>query len=64
VLYIAQKQGWRLHEMPVRWSHVEGSKINPLTTPLKVLLEVSTIRWNDLLGRYGETPPAATAPHH
>lgn len=62
ILYIAQKQGWRLLETPVRWSHVEGSKLNPLTTPLKVLLEVSTIRWNDLLGRY-DAPPATAAPH-
>jgi dolichyl-phosphate beta-glucosyltransferase len=62
ILYIAQKQGWRLLETPVRWSHVEGSKLNPLTTPLKVLLEVSTIRWNDLLGRY-DAPTVTAAPH-
>jgi glycosyltransferase involved in cell wall biosynthesis len=62
ILYIAQKQGWRLLETPVRWAHVEGSKLNPLTTPLKVLLEVSTIRWNDLLGRY-DAPPAPVTPH-
>ena len=63
VLYIAQKQGWRLLETPVRWSHVEGSKLNPFTTPLKVLLEVSTIRWNDLLGRYQNPRPATATPH-
>ena len=63
VLYIAQKQGWRLLETPVRWSHVEGSKLNAIGTPLKVLLEVSTIRWNDLLGRYDRGISPATAQH-
>lgn len=53
ILYIAQKQGWRLLEVPVRWNHVEGSKLNPLTAPIKALAEVITIPWNDLTGKYG-----------
>ncbi len=62
ILYIAQKQGWRLLETPVRWSHVEGSKVNALATPVKVLLEVMTIRWNDLLGRYDDAPQQTAEP--
>jgi glycosyltransferase involved in cell wall biosynthesis len=54
ILFIAQKQGWRLLETPVRWNHIEGSKLNPMTAPLKALMEVSTIRWNNLLGKYDE----------
>ena len=52
ILFIAKKQGWRLLETPVRWNHVEGSKVNPIGSPIKVLMEVSTIRWNDLTGKY------------
>jgi glycosyltransferase involved in cell wall biosynthesis len=52
VLFIATKRGWRLLETPVICNHVEGSKVNILTTPVKVLLEVLTIRRNDLLGLY------------
>ncbi|MBO0798354.1 MAG: glycosyltransferase family 2 protein [Blastocatellia bacterium] len=52
ILYLAKKQGWRMLETPVRWNHVEGSKLNPLTVPLQVLLEVMTIRFNDLKGKY------------
>ena len=52
VLYIGQKQGWRLLETPVRWNHVEGSTVTLFATTVKVLLEVLTIRWNDLKGRY------------
>jgi glycosyltransferase involved in cell wall biosynthesis len=52
VLFIAAKRGWRLLETPVICNHVAGSKVNILTTPLKVLLEVLKIRRNDLLGLY------------
>ena len=54
ILFIAKKQGWRLSETPVRWNHVEGSKLNPITAPIKALMEVATIRWNNLLGKYDE----------
>ncbi len=52
ILFIGQKQGWRLLEMPVRWNHVEGSSVTLFGTTVKVLMEVSTIRWNDLVGKY------------
>ncbi len=55
ILFIAKKLGWRLLETPVRWNHVEGSKVNPISSPIKVLLEVSTIRWNSLTGKYDPT---------
>ena len=54
ILFIAKKQGWRLLETSVRWNHIEGSKLNPITAYFKALMEVSTIRWNNLLGRYDE----------
>jgi glycosyltransferase involved in cell wall biosynthesis len=54
ILFIAKKLGWRLLETPVRWNHIEGSKLNPITAPIKALVEVSTIRWNNLLGKYDE----------
>ena len=51
-LFIATKRGWRLLETPVICNHIEGSKVNILTAPLKVLLEVLKIRRNDILGLY------------
>jgi dolichyl-phosphate beta-glucosyltransferase len=54
ILFIAQKQGWRLLETSVRWNHIEGSKLNPTTAYVNALVEVSTIRWNNLLGKYDE----------
>jgi dolichyl-phosphate beta-glucosyltransferase len=55
VLFIAQKQGWKLLELPVRWDHVEGSKIRLLSTPLKMLSELLAIRWNNLNGKYDKS---------
>jgi len=52
ILFIAKKQGYRILETPVRWSHIEGSKVHVIGTPLKVLLEISTIRMNDIAGKY------------
>jgi dolichyl-phosphate beta-glucosyltransferase len=54
VLFIARRQGWRLLEVAVKWNHVEGSKVHPIGTPLKVLLEVISIRLNSILGRYNQ----------
>jgi dolichyl-phosphate beta-glucosyltransferase len=52
ILFIAQKQGWRLLETPVCWNHVKGSKINPIGSSFAMLFEVLTIRVNDLTGKY------------
>jgi dolichyl-phosphate beta-glucosyltransferase len=57
VLFIAKKQGWRLLETPVRWNHVDGSRINPYTASFKMFSEVTAIRWHALTGRYDETAP-------
>lgn len=59
ILFIASRQGWRLLEIPVIWNHVEGSKVHVIGSPLKVLLEVMTIRWNQLTGKY-EDPSGVT----
>lgn len=56
VLFIACRQKWRVLELPVRWNHVEGSKVHVIGTPLKALLEVMTIRINSIRGRYEEAP--------
>ncbi len=59
ILFIAQKQGWRLLETPVRWNHVEGSKVTLFGSTVKVLMEVMKIRWNDITGKYQDTTELA-----
>jgi dolichyl-phosphate beta-glucosyltransferase len=51
VLYIASRRGYGIAEVPVRWNHVEGSKVG-LMTGLHAFVEVAQIRLNSLLGKY------------
>ena len=56
VLYIAQKRGLRLLEVPVVWNHCEGgelqSKLNYVRDSLNMFADLIRIRLNDLVGRY------------
>ncbi|HSS18465.1 MAG TPA: dolichyl-phosphate beta-glucosyltransferase [Pyrinomonadaceae bacterium] len=52
LLYVAYRAGLRLKEIPVRWDHVEGSKINLGSDSLKMLGEVGRIRQQARRGVY------------
>jgi dolichyl-phosphate beta-glucosyltransferase len=51
VLYIAARRGYQIAEIPVRWNHVEGSKVGMLTG-LHAFGELLEIRLNSLGGKY------------
>jgi glycosyltransferase involved in cell wall biosynthesis len=51
ILFIAKKLGFRISEVPVRWNHMEGSKVGMLTG-LHAFTELLQVRWNDLRGKY------------
>ncbi|MCE5197606.1 glycosyltransferase family 2 protein [bacterium] len=44
VLYIARKLGYSIAEVPVKWSHAEGSKIHPFSAGVKVMQDIIRIR--------------------
>ena len=44
LLYLAYRAGLRLREIPVRWNHAEGSKVNFLQDSLRMLREVIALR--------------------
>jgi dolichyl-phosphate beta-glucosyltransferase len=44
LLYLAYRAGLRLKEVPVRWDHAEGSKVNLGSDSIKMLSEVGRIR--------------------
>lgn len=52
VLYIAQKRGLRLLEVPVVWNNSEGSKVQFFSDSIKMFTDLIRIRLNDLAGRY------------
>jgi glycosyltransferase involved in cell wall biosynthesis len=52
LLYVAHRAGLRLSEVPVRWDHAEGSKVNPARDWYKTLTEVGRIRQQARRGVY------------
>jgi dolichyl-phosphate beta-glucosyltransferase len=42
-LYIARKLGYQISEVPIRWSHKEGSKVNMLRDGLRMLADLLII---------------------
>jgi glycosyltransferase involved in cell wall biosynthesis len=52
LLYLARHHGLRVVELPVRWAHSPATKVNMLRDSVQMFLDMFTIRWNSLLGRY------------
>ncbi len=52
LLYLARHHGLRAVEIPVRWGHSPTTKVNMLRDSIQMFLDVFTIRWNALTGRY------------
>ncbi|HET8925706.1 MAG TPA: dolichyl-phosphate beta-glucosyltransferase [Candidatus Acidoferrum sp.] len=52
LLYLARHHGLRAVEIPVRWGHSPATKVSMLLDSLQMFMDVFTIRWNSLTGRY------------
>jgi dolichyl-phosphate beta-glucosyltransferase len=52
LLYLARHHGLHTAEIPVRWAHSPATKVNMLRDSVQMFVDVFTIRWNALLGRY------------
>ena len=52
LLYVAYRAGLRLKEVPVRWDHAEGSKVNVMSDSVAMLAEVGRIRQQARSGVY------------
>ena len=55
LLYLARRLGLKVEEVPVVWSHTEGTRISPLRDGLRMFADALRIRWNALTGRYSRT---------
>jgi dolichyl-phosphate beta-glucosyltransferase len=44
VLLRARRRGWRIAEVPVRWRHVEASRVHPLRDASRMLLDLILLR--------------------
>ena len=54
LIYLAHRAGLRLREVPVRWDHYEGSKVNVFSDSFKMLGEVDLIRRQMRRGIYDQ----------
>jgi glycosyltransferase involved in cell wall biosynthesis len=52
LLYLGRKLGFKVKEVPVVWSHSEGTRISPLRDGIRMFGEVLKIRWDALTGKY------------
>lgn len=52
VLFIARKLGYRIKEIPVKWTFVKTTRLNPIQDSLKMARDVFKIRLNNLRGVY------------
>jgi dolichyl-phosphate beta-glucosyltransferase len=53
LLYIAQRRGYRIAEVPVNWTDQPGTKVRILRDGLHMLLEPLLVRRNAANGLYG-----------
>ena len=44
-LFIARRLGYSITEVPIHWSHKDGSKVSMVRDGLKMLMDLSRIRW-------------------
>ena len=51
VLFIARRKGLRIEEVPVRWSHAEGTKVS-IWNGAQSFLDLLSIRRNAMAGKY------------
>jgi hypothetical protein len=62
ILFLSQRFGFRVAEIPVQWAHREGTHISPLRDGMRMLVEMLRVRWYALTGKYDarHTSVAAT----
>ncbi len=52
VLFIAQKRGYRIVEVPINWYYMASSRVSPIKDSLRMLGELLKVRLNDWQGMY------------
>jgi dolichyl-phosphate beta-glucosyltransferase len=56
-LLIASRLGYSIVEVPIRWSHKDGSKVSLVRDGIKMLRDLSTVRWT-----HRSLKPASSGP--
>ncbi|MFC1976480.1 dolichyl-phosphate beta-glucosyltransferase [Chloroflexota bacterium] len=56
VLYIAQKRGYQIIEVPIHWYYQTESKVDPVKDTLRMFQDIIKVRQNDRQGLYKQSP--------
>ena len=54
VLYIAQKRGYRIVEVPIHWYYQPESKVHPIKDTMRMVHDMIAVRRNDWRGLYNK----------
>lgn len=52
VLYLAEKMGYKIKEVPVNWLYVETRRVNPLKDSIEGVMDLIKIKTKDIRGDY------------
>lgn len=58
LMFLARRWGFQVVEVPVRWSHVEASRVRPGRHSVEMLGDLLRLRWRAVAGRLPPPPPA------
>lgn len=58
MLFVAQKLGYRIKEVPVEWDYRHSRRVNLLKDSVRGVRELLRIRWADMQGAYTRKPRA------
>lgn len=53
-LFLAKKLEYKIAQVPVEWKIVEGTRLNPVTEPIKMAMDTVKVRIYDWLGKYSD----------
>jgi glycosyltransferase involved in cell wall biosynthesis len=56
ILFLAQRHGLRIAEIPVLWAHDPRTKVHVIRDSALMFADLWRIRWNAALGRYPKSP--------
>lgn len=59
LLYLAKRFGFVVREIPVAWSHREGTRIHPVRDGIRMFGELLRVRWYAMKGNYAAPAPVS-----
>ena len=60
LVFLAQKNGFKVEEIAVAWAHDDRGTISPLRDGTRMFVEVLRIRWNWISGKYAAVRPLSS----